>query len=160
VSQVFTVLQVSAYKEFKLTRKGLHWRTWLMLQQKTGNAASNLPLLSTRNQLSYDGSIGYRNLLISTGLEFRYFTPYKANFYSPIHGQYFYQSASTLSPRAPEIAAYAHVRIRSFVLYVRAENLNALNFSAGSFTKNNELVATYPSPGLHIRVGIFWSFVN
>lgn len=160
ISQVFTVLQVSAFKEFKLTRKGLHWRSWLMFQQKTGSPDLNLPLLSTRNQISYDGSIGYRNLLISSGLEFRYFTPYKANAYSPIHGLFFYQSANRVSLRAPEITAYAHLRIRSFVAYVRAENLNSLNFSTGNFTRNNLLVPGYPSPGLQIRIGIFWSFVN
>jgi len=160
ISQVFTVLQVSAFKEFKLTRKGLHLRTWLMFQQKTGSPDLNLPLLSTRNQISYDGSIGYRNLLISSGLEFRYFTPYKANEYSPIHGLFFYQSANRVSLRAPEITAYAHLRIRSFVAYVRAENLNSLNFSTGNFTRNNLLVPGYPSPGLQIRIGIFWSFVN
>jgi hypothetical protein len=160
ISRVFTVLQLSAYKEFKLTRKGLFWRTWLLLQQKTGNAELNLPLISTRNQIAYDGNIGYRNLIISTGLEFRYFTPYKANQYSPLNGQFFYQSTNTLSMRVPEIAAYAHIRIRSFVAYVRAENLNALNVSTGSFTKNNAFVQGYPYPGLHIRVGVFWSFVN
>lgn len=159
-SSLFTVLQVSAFREFRLGKKGWRWRTWVVLQQKTGAAELNLPLISTRNQVAYDGNLGFKNLRISFGGELRYFTPYKANGYSPALGQFYFQDRQTIKMRFPELTAYVHFRIRSFVTYFRAENLNALNLSTGGFTKNNVLLPDQPSPGLQIRVGIFWSFVN
>jgi hypothetical protein len=60
----------------------------------------------------------------------------------------------------PDISAYLHFRIKSFTAYVRAENLNTLQFPGGGFTNNNIPTAHYPYPGLQIRFGIFWSFVD
>jgi hypothetical protein len=117
-------------------------------------------LVSTKNQLAYDGSLGYKNLQMSTGLEFRYFSPYRANAYSPLTGQFVFQNSQLVSMRLPDITAYLHFRIRSFTAYVRAENLNSLDPYTFSFVKNNVLLKDYPSPGLQIRVGVYWSFVN
>ncbi len=49
----------------------------MILQQATGNPPLNLPLILTRNQIGYDGNLGFKNLLTSFGLEIRYYTPYK-----------------------------------------------------------------------------------
>ncbi len=161
VSSLFNLVQVQLEKDFKLGKKGWHWRTWVILQQKTGAADLNLPLLSTRNQLVYDGSLGFKNLRLSTGLELRYFSPYKANRYAPVQGQFFYQNAERIAMRAPEVSVFAHFRIKSFTAYARVENLNAASLNNGfSFTGNNVLLPRYGSPGMQIRVGIFWSFVN
>ena len=157
VSSIFNVLQITLEKQIRLY-KNWNWRTWIVVQQKAGNAPINLPLLFTRNQIGYDGSLGFQNLLISMGLESRYYTPFKSNGYSPLIGQFFIQDTVTTRLRIPEIAAYAHFRIKSFTAYVRAENLNA--FGGGGFNNNNIIIPDYPYPGLQIRLGIFWSFVN
>jgi hypothetical protein len=159
-SSLFNVMQLRFDKDFALGRRGWHWRTSVLVQQKTGSAQVNLPLVSTQNQLAYDGSLGFKNLWMSTGLEFRYFTKYKANYYSPLNGQFYYQNEQDVAMRLPDITAYMHFRIRSFTAYVRAENLNSLEPVSFTFVKNNQLVMGYPSPGLQIRVGVFWSFVN
>lgn len=159
-NKLFNVLQVSAEKIFNLGRHGWNWKTWVVLQQRVGDGPVNLPLISTRNQLGYDGNLGFKNLRISFGAEMRYFTPYKAPNYSPLIGQYFYQNDNTVSLKRPDISAFVHFRIKSFSAYVRAENLNSLNPSQGGFTMNNVPTNYYPYPGLQIRVGIFWSFVN
>lgn len=159
-SSLFNLLQIGLEKDFVLSRKGLHWRTWVVFQQRAGNAAVNVPLVYTRNQLAYDGKLGFKNLLMSAGLEFRYFTPYKVNNYSPLTGQFSYQDTKTISLKAPDLSAYIHFRIRGFATYVRFENLNAFSFSTGSFTNNNVWFPNYPSPGLQFRIGINWSFVN
>ena len=156
-SAIFNLLQITAEKQVRLY-KNWNWRTWVVLQQKAGDAPINLPLLFTRNQVGYDGNLGFRNLLISMGLELRYYTPFKSNGYSPAIGQFFVQDTSTTRLKVPEIAAYAHFRIKSFTAYVRAENLNA--FGGGGFNNNNIIIPDYPYPGLQIRLGIFWSFVN
>lgn len=158
-STLFNVLEVTAYKQFRLF-KHFNWRTWVVLQQVAGNSPINLPFISTRNQIGYDGNLGFRNLLTSFGLELRYFTHYDAPNYSPLQGQFFQQDAQNVRLRAPDITAYLHFKIRTFSAYVRAENLNSFNFRDGGFTNNNVPTVNYPLPGLQIRVGIFWDFIN
>jgi putative beta-barrel porin len=158
-SALFNVLSITAQRQFRLGGKW-NWRTWVVLQQKAGNAPVNLPLILTRNQVGYDGNLGFKNLNTSFGLEFRYFTPYKANDYSPMLGQFVYQDTTTVRMRLPEIGAFLHFRIRSFTAYLHAENLNSFSLSSGGFKNNNILVPGYPTPGLQIRLGILWSFIN
>jgi putative beta-barrel porin len=158
-SAIFNILQFSAEKEFRLSKNWI-WRIWAVVQQRAGDAPVNLPFFLTRNQIGYDGNLGFKNLLISMGFEVRYFTPYKANDYSPVIGQFNNQDTVTVRLERPDIGAYLHFRIKSFTAYVRAENLNTLEFSPFGFKKNNIPTINYPYPGLQIRVGIFWSFVN
>jgi hypothetical protein len=161
-SNPFNILQVSADKVLSV---GRHWvlRAKLVLQQRAGNAPVNIPLFVTHDQFGYEGKLGYRNLSIAFGLELRYFTPYKADGYSPVIGQFFTQTGTTVSQHFPDVHAYLNFRIRSFVAYVRAENLNTLETSGPNgfgFYNQNLVAPDYPYPGLRIRVGIFWSFVN
>lgn len=159
-SSLFNLLRVSGEKQFKLGRRGWNWRTWVIVQQRAGDGPVNVPLITTRNMIGYDGNLGFKNLGISFGLEARYFTAYKAPAYSPLIGQYYFQDTVNVKLRTPEMSLYMHFRIKSFNAYVRAENLNTFNVRDGGFTKNNIPTINYPYPGLQIRVGIFWSFVN
>jgi hypothetical protein len=156
---IFNLLRISAHKTFDISR---HWKWYadLYVQQKAGNAELNVPLVFTRNRLAFEGNF-FKNLHLATGLEVKYHTPYKADDYSPALGHFFYQDSITISNR-PEVAAYFNFRIRSFKAYVRAENLNAVSFDdAGfGFRSNNLAAPAYPYPGMVIRVGIYWSFVN
>lgn len=156
---LFNLLQVSAEKQFKLGRHW-NWRTWIVVQQLTGNPPLNLPVFLTRNQIGYDGNLGFKNLLTSFGLEMRYFTPYKADIYSPVIGQFFNQDSERVSLKFPDVAAYLHFRIKTFTAYIRLENLNSLELSTGKFTNNNIYTPNYPYPGLQLRIGVYWSFVN
>lgn len=156
---LFNVLQVTAEKQFNLGRNW-HWRTWVILQKATGNPPLNLPLILTRNQIGYDGKLGFSNLQTSFGLEIRYYTPYKGDGYSPLLGQFYNQNEQTIKMEFPETAAYLHFRIKTFTAYVRLENLNAFNPAEGNFTNNNIVAPLYPYPGMQLRVGIYWSFIN
>jgi hypothetical protein len=70
------------------------------------------------------------------------------------------QDSFTIANR-PDIAAFAHFRIRSFTGYLRAENLNTLSFTNGfGFTRNNFGAPLYIYPGFVFRFGILWNFVN
>ena len=155
---LFNVLRASGLKTFKLSR---YWNihSEVYAQQKAGNAEINFPLLFTRNRLAFEG-LFFRNLNLSTGLEVRYHTPYKADNYSPVLGRYFYQDTLTISNR-PELHAFLHMRIRSFKAFVRLENLNTANFDGGfAFNQSNMAASGYPMPGMVFRFGIYWSFVN
>jgi hypothetical protein len=76
-------------------------------------------------------------------------------------GQFYYQDTATLSTNLPTVNAYLHFRIRSFLAFVRMENLNTVRSTNGfGFTNNNVAVPAYPYPAMNVRVGIVWSFVN
>ncbi len=158
----FNVLIVSADKRFALTRH-LIFRTLVVLQKEAGASPVNIPLFVTHGQIGYEGKLGQKNLLIAFGLEFRYYTPYKADAYSPVIGQFFTQTQTTIAQKLPDINAYVNFRIRSFVAYFRTENLNTAQVSSANgfgFTNNNFVAPSYPYAGLRIKLGIYWSFVN
>lgn len=159
-STLFNVLNVGLEKKIRLSRL-FNWYAEVYLQKATGNAAVNLPLLVTRNRLALEGHF-FTNLYLSTGLEVRYYSSYKADNYSPIIGQFFTQNTYTTSNR-PDINYYLNFRIKSFKGFARIENLNTLNYSSNKgvgFTKHNFVAPHYPSQAMWIRIGIWWSFVN
>lgn len=157
-STVINISCISASGKLSLTKK---WNLYADVSvQHTGkNAPVHLPTFFTRQQLAYEG-VYFKNLNLSTGLDFRYYSPYKANDFSPLNGQFVFQDSVTIRNR-PDIALFLHFRIRSFTGYIRAENLNTLDLSNGfSFTHNNFAAPLYPTPGMIIRFGIRWWFVN
>lgn len=157
---VFNLLQVSADKKFRLTR---HWNLYsnLTVQQKAGAAPVNVPLIYTTQRIAYEGSLGFRNLYMIVGAEMLYHSPYKADNYSPVTGQFFYQDQQTISLKRPEVNAFLHFRIKRFTAYVRTENLNSVRIRpAFGFTNNNFATINYPYPGMVFRLGIFWTFIN
>ena len=157
---LFNLLQLAVEKRIQIGKRWI-WHTDIYFQQKAGNVALNLPLIFTRNRIGYEGTFGFRKLNIATGLEIKYHTPYKADAYSPAIGKFFYQDSIRITNR-PDIAAYLHFRIRNFRAFIRAENLNTVTSSENGFgfLRHNFGAPGYPYPGLNIRLGIYWSFVN
>ncbi len=157
-SKVINLLQLSASKKIKLYK---NWNLYsdVTFQQTDGSAPIKVPLLFTRNRFAYEGTF-FKNLNLSAGLEFRYFTPYEAYNYSPLVGQFVPQDTFKLK-NLPDISAFFHFRIKSFTAYIRAENLNTVSLSNGfGFTNNNFAAAHYPTQGFMLRFGIQWAFVN
>lgn len=153
-STVMNVLHISAEKKFKLS-KYWNWYAELHVQQTTANAPINLPLFVTRQRLAFEGNF-FTNLFLSTGVEMRYYTNYKAANYSPFTGQFFYQNTFTVANR-PEINAFLHMRIKSFKAFVRLENINTLIPGKGKY---NFSAQQYANNALWFRLGIWWNFVN
>ena len=152
------ILQFFASKKIKL-KKNLFYYADATLQQTDKAAPIKLPFLFTRSRIAYEGSL-FKNLRLSTGLEIRYYTPYKANNYSPLLGQFSPQDTAVIRNR-PDVAAFLNFRIKGFSAFLRAENLNTVNFSNGfGFVDNNFAAPHYPTQGMIIRFGIRWWFVN
>jgi hypothetical protein len=157
---LFNVLEISLLKSFRLA-KNFNWHTEIYFQQTIGNAPVNVPTIFTRNRIAYEGNLGFKNLDLALGLEFRYHTPYHADGYSPAISQFYVQDSVKINDKVPEIAAYVHFRIKGIKIFFRAENLNTARTLDGfGFTNNNLAAPGYPYPGLLIRFGIYWSFVN
>ena len=159
-TSMFNVLQLQALKSFRFA-KTFYWHAEFYFQQRIGAAPLNLMPFFTRHRLAYEGNLGFKNLNLATGVELRYRPSYKADRYSPLLGQFFYQDRVVISNPLPDIAAYVNFRIRPFTAFIRAENLNtARDLQGFGFTRNNLLAEGYPLQGLHLRAGIFWQFVN
>ena len=155
---LFNILRLGFSRTTRLSR---YWRWHLdaYAQLAAADAPVNLPLLYTRNRIAYEGRF-YRNLQLSTGLDMRYFTPFRADDYSPVLGQFFLQERQILS-NLPDLAAYLNFRIRNFSAFARIENLNTLSFTYGFGFKNANFAApSYPMQDMVMRLGIFWIFVN
>jgi len=153
------ILQLGASTTIKVYR---HWNWYVegMLQQTDAAAPIRVPLIYTRQRLAYEGRF-YKNLLISTGIEARYYTAFKAYAYAPVTEQFVVQDTTTIK-NLPDISAYLHFRIKGFGAYIRLENLNTASFQNGSlqFINNNFAAPLYPTPGLVFRFGIKWWFLN
>jgi len=160
-STLFNLLQISIQKDFILHRHW-KWRTTTVLQQVAGASPVHVPLLVSANQIGYEGSLGFRNLLTNFGVEARYISGYKADGYTPLSGQFFSQNDTTIRQHLPDINFFVHLRIRSFTAYVRAENINSMAFGPNGFGwyHNNLVTPTYATPGFLLRFGFFWGFVN
>ena len=157
---LFNILQVTLRKQFTLYRHW-KWRTITTFQQTAGTSPIHVPLLVSNNQIGYDGNFGFHNLNISFGTEIRFISSYKADGYSPVVDQ-FYKRDTVLNQKLPDINAYLHFRIRSFTAYIHVENLNSAALKPNGFGwyNNNFLAPGYPEPGMIIRVGIFWGFID
>ena len=153
----FKVLQIKGSKDFRIS-KFWHWYADVAVQKTAGNTPVNIPLLYLRNRLVFQGQF-FKNLNIALGLDSRYYTPYTADNYSPVTGQFLPQDSIRIA-NLPDIAAFVNFRIRSFSAFVRLENLNTLELDGFSFTNNNMAAPLYPYQGLLFKVGIFWNFVN
>jgi len=157
-STLINILQVQGYKKFRITRH-LNLYSDAIVQQTTANAPIKVPLVYTRQRLAFEGHF-FKNLDLSTGLDISYNTPYKANNYSPVLGQFFAQDTVTINNR-PTVGAFFDFRIKTFRGLVKVENLNTMNFADGfSFTKNNFAAPHYPIPGFIFRIGVCWAFIN
>lgn len=161
-SSLFNLLQVALQKTIKIGKRW-NWHAELYVQQAVGNAPVHVPLLYSRNRIAYEGNLGFKNLDIAFGTEIRYRSPYKADNYSPVRGQFFYQDSITIKNTLPDISAYVNFRIMALKFFVRADNLNTMQVQSGGgfgFTRNNLIAPGYALPGLQLRLGVYWGFVN
>ncbi len=157
-AKLINLLQINGATKLKL-KKHFNWYIEAAVQQVDLSSPIRVPLLYTRHRFAFEG-VYFKNLLLSTGMEMRFYSPFKANKYSPLTGQFFPQDSVTIRNR-PDINAFFHFRIKTFTGYIRTENLNTVSFSDGfGFTKNNFAAPNYPTQGLIIRFGIQWWFVN
>lgn len=135
------------------------WYNDIYFQFLDPKAPIHLPLVLTRQRIAFEG-IFYKNLNMSTGLEFVYHSKYKADNYMPFTGQFYLQNDILIQNR-PNVNAFFNMMIKRFKAYIRVENLNTLlptNQQLGNHY--NFTSPTYASPGTWVRVGIWWNFIN
>jgi archaellum component FlaG (FlaF/FlaG flagellin family) len=155
-ASLINVLHLSGEKMFKL-KKNINAYANLDIQQSTANAPINIPLALARLRIAFEGNF-YKNLFLSTGVEVRYTTNFKAAGYSPFINQFLYNDTYTISNR-PDVHLFFNFKIKRFKAFVRVENLNTLIPPTG-FKSYNFVADNYPSQTLWLRLGIWWKFIN
>lgn len=147
----FNLLQVLFSKQF--TVRHFNWYLDVAYQQTDGASPLHVPQLWTRDRFTYENTL-YKNLVLCTGLELKYNTAYYADDYSPVLQQFISQRQVQLNMSAPDVAAFVDFRIKSFIAFCRAENLNTFVYP------NIMQVPHYPYPGFSIRIGLKWAYIN
>ena len=136
-----------------------NWYNEVHLQLVDDKTPIRVPLVLTRQRLAFEG-VFYKNLNMSTGLEFVYHSNYKAHYYMPFTGQFYQQDNFVLSNR-PMVNAFYHMMIKRLKAYIRVENLNTLLPSSTNLGNHYNFTAkNYPGTGIWVRVGIWWHFIN
>ena len=136
-----------------------NWYNEVHLQLVDDKTPIRVPLVLTRQRLAFEG-VFYKNLNMSTGVEFIYHSNYKANAYMPFTGQFYQQNDFILSNR-PMVNAFYHMMIKRLKAYIRVENLNTLLPSSNNLGNHYNFTAkNYPGTGIWVRVGIWWHFIN
>lgn len=147
---LFNLLQIVGQKRFDV--KSFTFYADLAFQQLAGSAPVQIPTFWGRLRAGYNARL-FKNLNLFTGIEGKYNTPFYADDYSPMLGQFTYQD--TVKRKVyPDLGAFVHFRIKSFTAYVRAENLNSFIWDKNFFAP------FYPSNDFSLRVGLRWWFVN
>src|SRR5450759_1094773 len=131
-SSLINITQIQAFKKFnfKLLRKKLFLYSDFIVQQTAANSPVRVPLFYTRQRLAFEG-VFYKNLNLSTGFDVNYNTPYKANNYSPVMGQFFPQDSTITN--LPNVSYFFNFRIKSFTGLVKLENLNTVKVYLPAF---------------------------
>lgn len=155
-ASLINILHLGGEKMFKL-KKNINAYANLDIQQATANAPINIPFALARLRVAFEGNF-YKNLFLSTGVEIRYTTNFKAAGYSPFINQYLYNDTYTISNR-PDVHLFFNFKIKRFKAFVRVENLNTLIPPSG-FKSYNFVANNYPSQTLWLRLGIWWKFIN
>ena len=149
---VLSVLKIKAYKEFAY--KGFRLANTVLFQQVGGDASStyNVPELTTRNSLYYQGNVFKNAMFLQTGITYKYFSEYFADGYDPLLADYYVQNDTEIGGYS-QLDFFVNARVRQTRIFLKLENLqNALS-------QNNDLVApTFASRDFLIRFGLVWNF--
>jgi hypothetical protein len=148
---LFNLLQVILSKHFRY--KHYNWYAEFAFQQVHGDGRINVPTIWTRHRFTYENKI-FNNLNLMAGIEAKYNTSYYADDYSPVIGQFVYQTTQRVKYYAPDLAAFIHFRIKSLSAFIRGENLNTF------FATNNFAGPAYPYNNFTFRLGLRWWFIN
>lgn len=164
-NNTFTLPQAWARKVFRLG--GFYLDNELVYQVTTGSTPVNVPLLMGRHQLSYEHGVFKNALVIATGIEARYNTPYAPAGYNALFNRFYYQDSVTVT-NVPELCAFFNFRIKRFRAFVVADNLqqtfarNAILFTGMPLPVRNStpILPVYAAPNFMIRFGFTWAMVN
>jgi Putative porin len=147
------VSQLAARQSFHFGR--LHSENTVALQQINNKAVVRLPNWFSKNSLYVEGRLFKKQLLANAGVDFRINSAFQPDAYQPMIGQFQLQDSFEQKPY-PWLDAFLSVKIQTFRLYFRFENMAPL----WNKTSNLYLTTNHPQNRASFRIGISWRFLD
>lgn len=144
----FNLLQASL-------RKAFYWKGFVLdnevtYQQNSVDAPVNVPSFMFRHQLSYERRIFKDALLIATGFQMRYYSPYNSAGYSPIFHRYYYRNDYFLV-NDPVYAFFFNFKVQRFRCFITLDHIQQALVQQNFITTPG-----YPAQDIMMRFGFNW----
>lgn len=151
VSGAINMLVVSFSNRFGY--KGIHFDNDVWFQRSDGSNVIRLPLVWFKSSLYYQRAVFKNALLFAVGADVRYYTPYTANGYNPLFGQFYEQNAQQMK-FYPVLDVFLNVKIKTVRVFLEGTNLSGL-FAP---QKGYYTAYYYPAQDASFKFGAAWRF--
>ncbi|MFK7932980.1 MAG: putative porin [Saprospiraceae bacterium] len=148
---VINVLQLVAQQDIRLGILNLD--NTVILQETTGDFI-RAPRIFSKHSLYLAGQLFRKVLQMQIGFDLRINTPFFANSYLPLTGQFYLQDQQE-AQTYPMVDFFFNAKIDRVRAFIKAENLTDL-LSSNYYYQT----AYHPQPVFTVRFGIFWRFIN
>ena len=149
-SKTINMLVLSFSNRFAF--KGIHFDNDVWFQRSDGSDVIRLPLVSLKSSLYYQRLVFKNALLFAIGGDVRYYTPFMANGYNPLFGQ-FYEQNQQMMKFYPILDLFLNVKIKTVRIFLEGSNISALFGQHGYYT-----AYYYPAQDVTFRFGAAWRF--
>ncbi|RMG80442.1 MAG: hypothetical protein D6714_14615, partial [Bacteroidetes bacterium] len=116
---VINLLQLTLQKDFRL---GPVRFNNLLVFQNSSSSVLRVPDLYTKHSLYVEGKIFRKAMLARLGIDARLTTPYRADLYDPVSGQFHLQNQYEL-PFTPLVDVFFSFKVRTFRFFLKVENI-------------------------------------
>lgn len=141
-----------------LVSKSFHWRQYVMdnelfVQHAPATSPVHVPVFATCNRLYLNRKVLKEKLLIVTGVEMRYNSPFKTDQYIPVFQSFAPQYRRTIA-NIPAFTYFFNFKIKRFRASISIDEIQQL------YAVNNLNYNAYPTPNLMFRFKLNWVFIN
>ncbi len=144
--------QLQLQNDFSI--KSFRFKGVLTLQKADNEDILHLPLLTIKQGVAYSFSWIRGKLNTDVGLDFNYFTSYKADIYNPLLGIYCYQNSDKIGNYL-FTDVYLNINIDRFCVFAMVQHPYS-----GLFNHNYFNSPLYPSQGFTFRYGVIWKLLD
>ena len=150
-SNAINMLVLSFSNRFGI--KGFHFDNDVWFQKAAGSDVIRLPLVTTKHSVYYERTVFKRALMFAIGVDLRYYTPFKANGYNPLTGQFYLQNDWQLK-FYPVLDVFLNVKIKTVRVFLMGTNLSSFfGHQKGYYTS-----PLYPAADASFKFGAAWRF--
>jgi hypothetical protein len=153
-NELFNLAQLSINKHI-VVKKYFYTNIQLLAQQVSANAPINIPQLASKVQLGFTKKVIKNSLLVNTGLDIAYNTPFTTAEYLPFNNQFAFGTTYKQN-NLPRFSFFASSRIKRFSIYLLLDEIQ----QPMNYFENRILLAGYPAMDFMARVGFRWGMVN
>lgn len=133
--------------------KGFHFDNDVWFQKSAGPDIIRLPLVSTKTSVYYERHVFHHALWFAIGVDLRYYTPFYANSYNPLTGQFYDQNEWQMK-FYPILDVFLNVRIKTVRVFLTGTNLSSFFGSQKGYYTN----PLYPAADASFKFGGAWRF--